>query len=87
MAGGGAGVINLSLSDNALGLGDVANSIFCGLDKKCRREKNRTPDAPDNYNFVFNDNGSPSGGISSKTMIVIGIVAAAALSIFLLTKK
>ncbi|PSJ72366.1 hypothetical protein C7N43_34710 [Sphingobacteriales bacterium UPWRP_1] len=84
---GGAGVVNLSLSDNALGLGDLANNIFCGFDKKCRREKNKTPDAPDNYNFVFNDNGAASGGVSQRTIIIIGIVAAAALSIFLLTQK
>ncbi|PSJ71398.1 hypothetical protein C7N43_39525 [Sphingobacteriales bacterium UPWRP_1] len=80
MASGGAGIVNLSLSDNALGLGDVVNSLFCGFDKRCRREKNRTPDAPDVYNLTFNSQKS-----GNNTLLVVLVLAAAAIaSIFLL---
>lgn len=81
MASGGAGIVNLS--DNALGLGDVVNGIFCGFDKRCRREKNRTPDAPDVYNLTFN---SQQASGNNTVLLVMALAAAAIASIFLLTK-
>lgn len=84
MAGGGAGVINLSLSDDALGYGDIVGNIFCGFDKKCRREKNRTPDAPDIYNFSFNRNESTNSNSTTFAVIIL-IAAAGAAAIYFLT--
>lgn len=84
---GGAGVVNLSLQDDALGIGNIFNSLFCGADKKCRREKNRTPDAPDIYNFTFGGGDkSGSSGISTPLIVVL-VLAAGAVAVILLTMK
>lgn len=90
---GGAGINFNANATDGFGLGQIASnlsdSIFCGFDPQCRRDKNKPADAADNYTFVFGG-GSGGGGGGTDTMLIalmFLLVIGGGVAIYFTSKK
>lgn len=89
----GAGINFNSNATDGFGLAQISsniiNSVTCGFDTQCRRDKNKPADAADNYTFVFGGGSGGSGGGTDTMLIALMflLVIGGGVAIYFTSKK